>query len=255
MTARSLTTSRLRLRPVNASSELTASIDLPTNENDSRVNSGRRIRPGSLTIYNKHCSVELTDICKDDLELEKNGTPTRSSDRLNPSMLVGESVTSLAPSVAATYVLDADETLGAQGLGPAVVVHSREDLLLSPTRELRVNGNRLISRGSRLAEVSKESSLTPRATPTMNRDGLWDVIETEEYTEDGEGQIHSQKGGTLSRTEYQNLEDGTETPEGLEVDTVEEVDCYRSLPNPSASQENPGLYQVGIDLRCLVLSI
>ncbi|TPP56988.1 hypothetical protein FGIG_04484 [Fasciola gigantica] len=229
---RSPTTYRLGRRLNNAPPGLAASIDLPTNKEDPCV------RPGSMAIDNAHCSMEMMDACKDDLEVKKNGAQTQSAEGLNASMLIGESVTSLAPSVAATYVLDVDETLAAQGLVPAVVIQSQENLLLSPTREIRLIGSRLVSHGTCFTEMSKESSLTPRASPTLNREELWGVLEAEECTEDAEGQNHSRKGGTLSRTGYANPEDGdADTPEELEVDTVEEVDCYRPLPNPSTPRD------------------
>ncbi|VDP76295.1 unnamed protein product [Echinostoma caproni] len=225
---------RLKRRTPNDPPDLTASTDLPTTSSDVRI-----ARTGNVTSSTTQSSEALLEACKDDMELDKTEAPVLSADGLNTSVLVSASVTSLAPSLAGTYVMDVDDTLAAKGLVPAVVVQSREDLLLSPTREIRLLGNRMISRGSRLAEVSKESSLTPRASPAPNRDGLWDVLETEECTEEVENGNLSPNDGTLSRPRRAEVD-------GLVAETVEEMECYRSLPNPSDDRDRIYAYQVGL---------
>ncbi|OON22429.1 hypothetical protein X801_01668 [Opisthorchis viverrini] len=165
------------------------------------------------------------EVCKDDTELHQTDAPlTSCSEAFDGDMLVRASVTSLAPSCAATYVLDVDETLAAQGHLPAIV-QSREDLL-SPTER-----RALLARSR-----SEDCTTTTKACSANNgQDVLWDVLETEECVEDlgssgFDGQLsHMQQ----VVDQYQNKFIPGRTAKLM---ANEDVDAFRLLPQPVCSQ-------------------
>ncbi|KAF8566809.1 hypothetical protein P879_04864 [Paragonimus westermani] len=165
--------------------------------------------------------------CRDDLAVDCTETPGLTSEALDDSMLVSASVTSLAPSCAGTYVLDMDETLAAQGF-PPVVVESREDLL-SPT-----DNHMLLPQTFRTkAPMQAFEALTPRASP-LNSHLLWDVIETEDCTEDV---VLLKSIGRLPDSQISTLANEGQTKEANADDestrvTDEGEETYKSLPNP-----------------------
>ncbi|KAF5402839.1 hypothetical protein PHET_03559 [Paragonimus heterotremus] len=167
------------------------------------------------------------ETCQDDLAVDRTEAPGLTSEALDNSMLVSASVTSLAPSCAGTYVLDMDETLAAQGF-PPVVVQSREDLL-SPTD----NPMLLLQASRTKASTQKFEALTPRASP-LNSHLLWDLIETEDCTEDV---VLLKSIGRLPDSQINTLADDGQANEANAHDestrvTDEGEETYKSLPNP-----------------------
>ncbi|TGZ67161.1 hypothetical protein CRM22_004947 [Opisthorchis felineus] len=165
------------------------------------------------------------EACKDDMEFDRTEAPlTSCSEAFDGEMLVRASITSLAPSCAATYVLDVDETLAAQGHLPAIV-QSREDLL-SPTERRKLLGR----------SRSEDCTTTTKTCSANNgQDVLWDVLETEECVEDVG---LSGFDGQLSHTQqvvdqYQNKFIPGRT---AKLRANEDVDAFRLLPQPVCSQ-------------------
>ncbi|KAG5449376.1 hypothetical protein CSKR_101179, partial [Clonorchis sinensis] len=165
------------------------------------------------------------EACKDDVELDRTEGPLAScSEAFDGEMLVRSSITSLAPSCAATYVLDVDETLAAQGHLPAIV-QSREDLL-SPT------GRRKLLGRSRSEDCTTS---TKTCLANNGQDVLWDVLETEECVEDvGLSGFDGQLPPTQQVVDqYQNKFIPGRTAKLM---ANEDVDAFRLLPQPVCSQ-------------------
>ncbi|CAL8106398.1 unnamed protein product [Calicophoron daubneyi] len=183
----------------------------------------------SLALHTTTASTSsLVNTCKNDRDLDRTEAPLLSVDGVNSSMIIGASVASLTPSCAGTYVLDVDETLAAQGI-PPVVIQSRENLasLKSPQST---------------NHVRTQEAITPRrSSPYENREGLWDVLEAEECTEDfvllgstdvlGSFPTNAEKTNTAQINTASNFESRVNMEE-INEDEGEEED-YKLLPNPS----------------------
>ncbi|KAF7260305.1 hypothetical protein EG68_02106 [Paragonimus skrjabini miyazakii] len=183
------------------------------------------------------------ETCQDDFAVDRTEAPGLTSEALDNSMLVSASVTSLAPSCTGTYVLDMDETLAAQGF-PPVVVESREDLL-SPT------DNHILSLPAfqTKAPIQTFEALTPRASP-LNSHLLWDVIETEDCTEDvvllkSIGRPPDSQTNTLPNEGQ--AKEATADDESTRV-TDEGEETYKSLPNPFHARASTTIDSTVVDL-------